>query len=176
VAAPCSQWIACSPVRKRIVQGRSTRSLAIMKTRVSTDTATIVLFDPACLRHRLHDDADWWSIPNSELAEVNAGNAAFLNLGADGTYDLEILANGLSSPGAEILVRNTSGRFFLGAGEHVSSEGFEPEAEFGNIFLEMPPGTYLLRARLSSPNHVELSPVPTTEAPANRFQDLVRLR
>jgi hypothetical protein len=27
VAAPCSQWIACSPVRKRIVHGRSTRSL-----------------------------------------------------------------------------------------------------------------------------------------------------
>jgi hypothetical protein len=28
VAAPRSQWIACSPVRKRIVAGRSTRSLA----------------------------------------------------------------------------------------------------------------------------------------------------
>jgi uncharacterized protein DUF6386 len=41
------------------VAGRSTRSLAIMKTRISTDTSTIVLFDPACLKHRLHEDADW---------------------------------------------------------------------------------------------------------------------
>jgi hypothetical protein len=29
VAAPCSQWIACSPVRSGIVAGRSTRSLAV---------------------------------------------------------------------------------------------------------------------------------------------------
>jgi hypothetical protein len=34
VAAPCSQWIACSPVRKRIVAGRSTRSLDIMAENV----------------------------------------------------------------------------------------------------------------------------------------------
>jgi hypothetical protein len=32
VAAPCSQWIARSPVRKRIVAGRSTRSLDRMET------------------------------------------------------------------------------------------------------------------------------------------------
>jgi hypothetical protein len=30
VAAPCSQWIACSPVRSGIVAGRSTQSLGIM--------------------------------------------------------------------------------------------------------------------------------------------------
>jgi hypothetical protein len=35
VAAPCSQWIACSPVRKRIVPGRSTRSLE--RTRMTTE-------------------------------------------------------------------------------------------------------------------------------------------
>jgi hypothetical protein len=34
VAAPCSQWIACSPVRKRNVVGRSTRSLARMNAAV----------------------------------------------------------------------------------------------------------------------------------------------
>lgn len=147
-----------------------------MKTRVSTDTATIVLFDPACLRHRLHDDADWWSVPQNELAEMNAGNVAFLNLGSDGTYDLEIVAGGLASPGATVLVKNTSGRFFLGAGEYVSSEGLEPQAERGNVFLEVAPGTYRLQARMSSPNRIELSLAPTTQAPANRFQDLVRLR
>ena len=32
MAAPCSQWIACSPVRKAIVAGRSTRSLVITMT------------------------------------------------------------------------------------------------------------------------------------------------
>jgi len=31
VAAPCWQWIACSPVRKSVVAGRSTQSLAVMR-------------------------------------------------------------------------------------------------------------------------------------------------
>ncbi len=41
MAAPCSQWIACSPVRSGIVAGRSTRSLACMYI---LDTARIATF------------------------------------------------------------------------------------------------------------------------------------
>lgn len=147
-----------------------------MRTRVSTDTATIVLFDPACLKHRLHEDADWWSIPEAELAEVNLGNAVFLNLGADGVYDLEIIRDLLAHPLASVLVKNVSGRFFLGAGEYVSSAGLEPEADYGNIFVDFAPSTYLIQARMPSPNRVELSITQTTKVPMNSFSDLVRLR
>ena len=147
-----------------------------MRTTVATDTATIVVFDPACLKHRLDDDADWWSIPENELAEVNAGNAAFVNLGSDGTYELEIVPGQLTDPTASVHLRNVSGRFFIGAGEYVSSEGLEPEARYGNIFLDVAPGTYLVQARMSSPNHIAVSISPTTDSSTNSFQDLVRLR
>lgn len=49
-----------------------------------TDTATLCLYDLAALKHRVEDTSDWWSIPEDELAEVNAGHCLFLNLGADG--------------------------------------------------------------------------------------------
>ena len=146
-----------------------------MRTRVATDTATIVVFDPACLRHRLNEAADWWSIPSKELAEVNAGNAAFFNLGADGIYELEVVPS-LERPSVTVLVRNTSGRFFLGAGEYVSSGGFEPEAEYGNVFLEARPGTYAIAAKMSAANYVLLSIALIDSAPANAFADLVRLQ
>ncbi|WP_411735261.1 DUF6386 family protein [Paenibacillus sp. M2] len=54
-----------------------------------TDTATLCLYDLAALKHRAEDTSDWWSIPVDELAEVNAGHCLFLNLGADGVYEVE---------------------------------------------------------------------------------------
>ncbi|WP_276311056.1 DUF6386 family protein [Paenibacillus silvae] len=53
---------------------------------MDTDTATLCCYDLAALEHRLEDTADWWSIPEDELQEVNAGNCLFLNLGDDGLY------------------------------------------------------------------------------------------
>ncbi|WP_373275999.1 DUF6386 family protein, partial [Serratia marcescens] len=50
----------------------------------TTDTATLSIFDLVSLNHRVSDDADWWSIPEDELEEVNKGNVLFLNLGEDG--------------------------------------------------------------------------------------------
>jgi hypothetical protein len=52
VAAPCSQWIACSPARKRTVPGRSTRSLvgkqeAHMRNAVIAAVATLALLGSA---------------------------------------------------------------------------------------------------------------------------------
>ena len=55
-----------------------------LKANFVTDTSTMCVFDIASLKHRLEDDADWWSIPDAELKEVNQGNVAFLNLGIDG--------------------------------------------------------------------------------------------
>lgn len=37
----------------------------------------LVNFDLVSLNHRVSDDADWWSIPEDELEEVNKGNVLF---------------------------------------------------------------------------------------------------
>jgi len=101
-----------------------------MQTRIATDTATIVIFDPERLKHRLEDTCDWWSVPDEEVAEINEGNVLFLSTGTDGVYDVEV---GTSEPVAgvnvvEAAIKNQSGRFFVGAGEYTSGEGLEPTA------------------------------------------------
>jgi uncharacterized protein DUF6386 len=53
---------------------------------------------------------------------VNAGNSAFLNVPADGPYDLEVVES-LEQSEVSVIVKNVSGRFFLGAGEYISSSG-----------------------------------------------------
>jgi hypothetical protein len=147
-----------------------------MKTRIATDTATVVFFDPACLRHRLQDDPDWWSIPSAELDEVNLGNVLFLNLGADGVYDLEVASSlNIDRPYIEAYIRNISGTFFVGAGEYVSSGGLEPEAIYGNLFLSVTPGSYLVRAHATEKSKISISFEPTTCEPQNSFGDLLRL-
>lgn len=142
-----------------------------MRTTVTTDTATIVLFDPECMRHRLKEDADWWSLPQEELLEVNRANAAFMNVTADGRYELEVAPHGdLADADVELVVRNTSGRFFFGVGEMMTSAGLEPEGEYGNVFFDAVPGSYLVRARQRG------STVTVTDVDAsNSFGDLVRL-
>ena len=115
-----------------------------MRSRFKTDTATLIVVDPACVRHRLDDAADWWSFPADEVGEVNRGNALFVNVGSDGVYDLEVTSEPPPSnvKCADALIRNESGRFFIGAGEYMTSEGMEPEAVYGNVFVERPPGAY----------------------------------
>ena len=121
-----------------------------MHTRFKTDTATLIVVDPACVRHRLDDDADWWSVPADEVVEINRGNALFVNLGSDGDYDLDVTTDvpPAGAKCADALIRNESGRFFVGAGEHMTSEGMEPEAAHGNVYVECPPGTYRVVVRM----------------------------
>jgi hypothetical protein len=139
-----------------------------MQTRFMTDTATLIVVDPACVRHRLDDDADWWSIPTEEVAEVNLGNALFVNLGCDGIYNLEI--TGEAAPAdvkwVDALVRNESGRFFVGAGEYMTSGGCEPEAVYGNVFIERPPGAYRVLVWIVG-NTLFLNLTPSAEPPVN---------
>jgi hypothetical protein len=58
VAAPCSQWIACSPVRKRIVVGRSTQSLGSMRTGPRNAIVSIVVLVAAMYAH--FPASSWW--------------------------------------------------------------------------------------------------------------------
>jgi hypothetical protein len=143
-----------------------------MQTRIATDTATIVIFDPERLKHRLEDTCDWWSVPDEEVAEINEGNVLFLSTGTDGVYDVEV---GTSEPVAgvnvvEAAIKNQSGRFFVGAGEYTSGEGLEPTAKYGNIFVEFPPGIYRVSAWLTG-TKVNLSISPVNEFRRNEFTD-----
>jgi hypothetical protein len=106
-----------------------------------TDTATMCVFDPAALRHRLNDEDDWWADPDQELAEVRAGNALFVELGEDGSYSAHVVQHRVES-GAAAVVRFPSGRIFIGAAEEVTSGGMEPTGVRGGTFLSVAPGSY----------------------------------
>lgn len=101
-----------------------------------TDTATLCLYDLAALKHRLEDTSDWWSIPVDELAEANAGHCLFLNLGADGVYEVEWSLEDVeedSDPddGAErekvYHLQVPSGHVYLGAADDVTGGELEPD-------------------------------------------------
>jgi hypothetical protein len=111
---------------------------------ITTDTATLCVFDLCQLKHRLNDDADWWTTPDAELEEMNRGNVAFLNLGSDGTYEISL--NTVHDPkSVQVCLKVGSGRVFVGAAEEVTSGGLEPEGLRG-VFVDLEPGTYLLGA------------------------------
>ena len=109
--------------------------------KVTTDTATICMFDPACLRHRIDDAGDWWSIPRDELAEVNAGNALILNVGSDGSYNVHFEESPREGM-RKFALRIPTGRFFVGQGEQLSGGGLEPDVKWGGEFREVEPGQY----------------------------------
>lgn len=112
----------------------------------ATDTATMCVFDPDCLKHRLEDDADWWTVPSAELEEVNQGNVAFLGLNQDGAYEFRIVAE-LADAQIRVNLKVPSGRLFYGAGEEVTSDGMEPDCTRGGTFCDVEPGNYTLLAR-----------------------------
>ncbi|WP_307718144.1 DUF6386 family protein, partial [Enterobacter hormaechei] len=49
-----------------------------------------MIYDLVSLKHRVNDDAEWWSLPENEVEEINKGNVLFLNLGYDGVYKVLI--------------------------------------------------------------------------------------
>ncbi|QJE03512.1 hypothetical protein HH212_21035 [Massilia forsythiae] len=131
------------------------------------------VFDIASLKHRLEDDADWWSIPDAELAEVNRGNVAFLNLGSDGKYSFTF-AEEVQCPQVEVNLRVPSGRLFAGAAEEVTAEAFEPEAARGGMFIDIQPGEYTLRVSRDG-NEISLSLHLAHGSNRNEFDSLIRI-
>ena len=109
-----------------------------------TDTATLAIFDPVRLQHRLTDSADWWSLPANELSEINRGNLFSVSTGSDGQYEVELhsVRAASASPMVEAFIACDSGRIFIGAGEEIPGEGLMPEAIRGGIFYNAVPGTY----------------------------------
>ena len=109
-----------------------------------TDTATMCIYDLAALKHRRFDTADWWSIRAEEISEVNQGNAAFINLGRDGTFVVVIESDMDSTEWLKCKLNVPSGNVFVGAAEEVTSAGLEPECIRGGKWLQVAPGAYVL--------------------------------
>lgn len=113
---------------------------------ISTDTATICIFDKACLAHRRDDVGDWWSLPKNELKEAIEGNALFLNVGDDGTYIVNISPDDFDTA-HEYGITVRSGELFVGPGEEASGGGFEPDGAWGGEFINLRPGNYQCKIR-----------------------------
>ncbi|WP_339166737.1 DUF6386 family protein [Paenibacillus sp. FSL R5-0341] len=114
-----------------------------------TDTATMCLYDLATLKHRVEDTSDWWSIPEDELAEVNAGHCLFLNLGADGVYEVEWSLEDVEGDPERVAERGKvyhlqvpSGHVYLGAADDVSGGELEPDETCEGVLFQLKPGNY----------------------------------
>ena len=110
---------------------------------IQTDTATLVIYDLMSLKHRINDDADWWSLPEDEVEEINKGNLLFLNLGDDGAYKVHI-KNDVDEYTGSLFLSVPSGKVFIGAGEDVTGGDLEPDDTdaISGEFIILEPGTY----------------------------------
>jgi hypothetical protein len=95
------------------------------------------------LKHRIDDDADWWSLPENEVEEINKGNVLFLNLGDDGAYKVLIKHDVDEYTGA-LFLKVPSGKVFIGAGEDVTGGDLEPDDSdvISGEFITLDPSSY----------------------------------
>jgi hypothetical protein len=148
--------------------------------RVAIDTATLAVFDPARLRHRLTDPADWWTWPPSVLPELNAGNVLAFHLGSDGVYSISIHLDEDrptidTSPTVKGLVGCDSGTLFIGPGEQISGGGVEPDQSFGGLFLPIASGVYRVHVAMPGAGELEVWLEEVGESPTNRFEGFPHL-
>lgn len=137
-----------------------------------TDTSTLCIFDLACLKHRLDNDVDWWSLPEDELSEINLGNVAFLGLGKDGEFLVEVV-DFIADPMIKTNLRVCLGNVFVGAGEEVTADELEPECVRGGGFITMEAGNYVLSAKIEG-SKIQISFAVSSEG-ENNFERLLRL-
>lgn len=101
---------------------------------ISTDTATICIFDLVAIQYRKDDVGDWWSIPRDREVEIVKRSALFIDVGDDGNYQVEVVQNPAEGM-LEFCLASPSGKAFVGPGEEMSGAGFEPTGEWGGIFI-----------------------------------------
>jgi hypothetical protein len=103
---------------------------------ITTDTATICIFDLAAMAHRKGDVGDWWSIPRDRVVEIKNRNALFIDVGDDGTYDV-VLSSEDDDGSQGFCLATPSGRVFIGPGEEMSGADFEPDGKWGGFFISV---------------------------------------
>lgn len=145
---------------------------AIASATMVTDTACVCVYDLSALRHRVDDVGDWWSIPSDELQELVARNAAILNLGSDGAYEVRLLRS-LPRSDIRLSLAMPSGRLFIGPGEEISGGGFEPTGLCGGFFVDLVPGDYEVSV-LRDGARLDISVIAAPPR-SNDFSSLLRL-
>src|SRR4051812_16615200 len=97
------------------------------KATIFTDVATICIYDPDRLKHRVNDD-QWGSYPEVAVDEMNAGNLMIVNIGSDGVYDLYVHDGPVAYPECSVSARLacSSGKFYVGPGEGLPGFGYGP--------------------------------------------------
>jgi len=159
--------------------------------KIVTDTATLVIYDVSQLKHRLDDGVDWWLDLDEEIDEINKGNVLFVGLSEDGAYDIdiskEIVGDELehsedssdsdsdsdfisTSSTIQAILKNTSGRFYIGPGESVTSEGEEPVESVAGHFFNVTPGSYQVSIS-SVGNNIKIRLLPITIFTENNFEE-----
>ena len=147
---------------------------------IATDTATICVFDPERVQHRLNDRPDWWSVRSEELKELNNGNIMIVNVFADGYYKLYVHNGPVTSSGRAVSAKIAcaSGVLFVGPGEEITGGQSRPRR---GLFIHRTPGTYRITIAERFPvdseddYHLEIGIEPTDENPENSFTDSLRL-
>ena len=108
-----------------------------------TDTATLVLFDPAQLADKISEECDWWTGDGDLEREEATGKLVFIDTGTDGVFALDIAVS--LSASAERRIKEarlcvTSGVVLFGAAECLPGEGVAIIDCLGEIRVE--PGNY----------------------------------
>ena len=140
---------------------------------ISTDTATICLFDLVAMQHRKDDIGDWWSFPRERELEIANSTVLFIDVGDDGDYEVEVHQIwGEEEVG--FCLASPSERLFVGPGEEMSGAGFEPTGEWGGMFVSVD-GPYQRVAITRRQNVITIALRPT-EPFQNERVDCVPLR
>lgn len=113
---------------------------------ISTDTATICIFDLTAMAHRKHDIGDWWSISRNRVAEIQNRNSLFIELGNDGTYQV-VISSGEEVETEAFCLATPSGTIFIGPGEEMSGGDFEPDGKWGGFFISVEGSYQKVRVR-----------------------------
>ncbi|EOD1031944.1 MULTISPECIES: DUF6386 family protein [Enterobacter] len=85
-----------------------------------------MIYDLVSLKHRVNDDADWWSLPENKVEEINKGNVLFLNLGDDGVYKV-LTKHDVDEYTGALFLKVPSGKVVIGAGEDVTDGDLQPD-------------------------------------------------
>lgn len=139
-----------------------------------TDTATLAIFDLQAIQHRKSDTADWWSIPDDELDEMNKGNIAFIGLGNDGFYTIN-LCDKIDVPDVKINIHCPSGEIFIGAGEDTTGGDLEPDDpqyRAGEVIF-LPVGDY--EVSLKKVSNMLFISIISSKVKLNKFKTVLRL-
>ena len=126
----------------------------IATVRFFTDTATLAIFDPGVLAHRVDDDADWWCGEFALLPEVQSGCVTIVALGSDGIYQVRVTDGELAQDERDYAVELVgrmglevrSGDVYIGPGECIPSDGHaldESDIERGCL-MKLAVGSYLV--------------------------------